>query len=375
MNLDFSTEEKMIKEEAVNFLKKECPYEKVKAIEESEAGYDPKMWKKMADLGWMGLMFPEAYGGDGGKFMDIALIVEAMGSMVVPGPFFSTVIQAGSILLEAGSEEQKKTLIPAIVSGNLILALAQYEENGSYRVSDITLEAKPQSNGGYLLNGRKLFVMNANIANKLIVVAKTGPDQSGLFLVDSGTPGITIHKLPTIALDNNCEVIFDHVAVPPDAMIGDAGCAERVLRKVNAKAAVAKSAEMLGGCKACIDMTVEYAKQRVQYGKPIGGFQVIQHYVSNMIIDYDTNHNYLYQVISKIDQGENFETDAYALKANTNEAYKFISERGVHIHGGIGTTREANPGLFFRRVKADEVICGDTPTFLDAVFEGLMAEV
>jgi alkylation response protein AidB-like acyl-CoA dehydrogenase len=375
MNLDFSTEEKMIKDEALNFLKKECPYEKVKEIEESVQGYDPKMWKKMADLGWMGLLFPEAYGGDGGKVMDIALILEAMGSMVVPSPFFSTVIQGGLILLEAASEEQKKKLIPSIVSGNLILALAQYEENGSYAVSDITLEAKVQSGGGYLLNGTKLFVMNANIANKLIVAAKTGADQVSLLLVDTSTPGITIHKLPTIALDNNCEVIFDHVAVPADAMIGDAGCAERVLRKVNAMAAVAKSAEMLGGCKACIDMTVEYAKQRVQYGKPIGGFQVIQHYVSNMIIEYDTNHNYLLQVISKIDQGQDFETDAYALKANTNEAYKFISERGVHIHGGIGTTREANPGLFFRRVKADEVICGDTPTFLDAVFEGLMAEV
>ena len=374
MNLDFSTEEKMIKDEAIKFLKKECPYERVKEIEESESGYDPKMWKKMAELGWMALMFPEEYGGDGGKFMDTALILEAMGSMVVPSPFFSTVLQCGRIIMEAGSEDQKKELLPEIIDGNLIMALAQYEEDGSYRVSGITMEAASDG-GNYVLNGTKMFVMNANIADKLIVVAKTGADQPGLLIVDAKAPGISIEKLPTIALDNNCVVTFKNVSVPKEAMIGDPGCAEAVLRKMNAIAAVGKAAEMLGGCKASIDMTVDYAKQRVQYDKPIGGFQVIQHYVANMLIEYDTNYNYLCRVICMIDNGEDFEKDALALKANTNEAYKFISERGVHIHGGIGTTREANPGLFFRRVKADEVICGDTPTYLDAVFEKLMAEV
>ena len=374
MNLDFSTEEKMIKDEAIKFLKKECSYDRVKEIEESEIGYDPKMWKKMAELGWMALMFPEEFGGDGGKFMDTALILEAMGTMVVPSPFFSTVVQCGGILLEAASETQKKELIPEIIDGNLIMALAQYEEDGSYSVSETTVEAKAKADG-YVLNGTKMFVMNANIADKLIVAARTGADPVSLFLVDAKAPGITVEKLSTIALDNNCVVTFENVSVPKAGRIGDPGCAEDVLRKMNAVAAVGKAAEMLGGCKASIDMTVDYAKQRVQYDKPIGGFQVIQHYVSNMLIEYDTNYNYLCRVLCMIDNGEDFETDAYALKANTNEAYKFISERGVHIHGGIGTTREANPGLFFRRVKADEVICGDTPTFLDAVFERLMAQV
>ena len=374
MNLDFTTEQKMIKDEAMKFLKKECAYDRVKELEESELGYDPKMWKKMADLGWMALIFPEEYGGDGGQFIDVALILEAMGSMVVPSPFFSTVIQCGLILLEAGSKKQKEELLPAIIDGDLIMALAQYEEDGSYHVSDMAMAAEA-GDDGYRLDGTKLFVHNANIAGKLIVAAKTGVDRAGLFLVDANAAGVVIHKLPTIALDNTCAVTFDKVVVSKDAVIGDLGSAEDILRKMNALAAVAKSSEMLGGCKACIDMTIEYAKQRVQYGKPIGGFQVIQHYVSNMLIEYDTNYNYLHYVISKIDSKEDFENDAYALKANTNEAYKFISERGVHIHGGIGTTREGNPGLFFRRVKADEVICGDTPTFLDAVFEGLMAEV
>ena len=372
MNLDFTIEEKMIKDEAVKFLKKVCSYDRVKELEESDTGYDAQMWKQMAELGWMALMFPEAYGGDGGKFMDTALILEAMGAMVVPSPFFSTVIQCGQIILAAGSEAQKKELIPAIVEGDLILCLAQFEEDGSYNVANTATAAKPEGEG-YRINGTKLFAMNANIAHKLIVVAKTGDNETSLFLVDAKASGVGIEKLSTIALDNNCVVTFENVAVAKSDIIGVPGCAPDVLRKMNAVAAVGKAAEMLGGCKAAIDMTVDYAKQRVQYDKPIGGFQVIQHYVANMLIEYDTNYNYLCRVICMIDNGEDFETDAYALKANTNEAYKFISERAVHIHGGIGTTREANPGLFFRRVKADEVICGDTPSFLDAVFERLMA--
>lgn len=374
MNLDFSKEQKMIRTEAIAFLKKECPYERVKELEESEAGYDPKMWKKMADLGWMALMFPEAYGGDDGQFIDTALIVEALGGMVCPSPFFSTVVQCGLVLLEGASEDQKKELIPQIADGKLIMALAQYEENGSYDVADVNLAAEADADG-FRLNGTKMFVMDANIAGKLIVAAKTADSEVSLFLVDTDAAGVTIIKVPTIALDNNCVVKFENVVVPKGNMIGAAGAAGEILAKVNQKAAVAKAAEMLGGCKASIDMTIAYAKERVQYGKPIGGFQAIQHFVANMLIAYDTNYNYLYRVICMIDDGEDFATEAYALKANVNDAYKFISERGVHIHGGIGTTREGDAGLFFRRVKADEYICGDSATLYDAVFNDLLERV
>ncbi|MBT4267718.1 MAG: acyl-CoA/acyl-ACP dehydrogenase [Deltaproteobacteria bacterium] len=374
MNLDFSKEQKMIRDEALAFLKKECPYERVKELEETAEGYDPKMWKKMADLGWLALMFPESYGGDGGQFIDTAIIMEALGSMVSPSPFFSTIIQCGLVLLEGGSEEQKKKLIPEISDGKLIMSLAQYEEHASYSVSDVTLTAEAEADG-FRLNGTKMFVMDANIAHKLIVAAKTGDGEISLFLVDTNVGGVTIDKVPTIALDNNCVVTFENVSVPKENMMGDPGAAIAVLEKANQKAAVAKAAEMLGGCKASIDMTVAYAKERMQYGKPIGGFQAIQHFIANMLIAYDTNYNYLYRVICMVDEGEDFATEAYALKANVNDAYKFISERGVHIHGGIGTTREGDAGLFFRKVKAHEYICGDSATLYDAVFENLMQQV
>jgi alkylation response protein AidB-like acyl-CoA dehydrogenase len=371
MNLDFSKEQTMIKNEALKFLKKESPFERVKELEESAEGYDPKVWKKMAELGWMALLFPEAYEGDGGEFLDTALICEALGSMVTPSPFFSTVVQCGLILLEGGTEEQKKTLIPRIIDGDLILSLAQYEEDGSYELSDLCLQAKADADG-FLLSGTKLFAVDANIADKMVVVVKTGDTETSLLLVDTNLPGITITKMPTVGMDNNCEVVFDNVAVPKDAVIGELGNAEAVVKKMNLQAAVLKAAEMLGGCKTCIDMATEYAKQRVQYGIPIGGFQAIQHFVANMMIAYDTNINYMYRTVCKVQEGEDFETDAYGLKANVNDAYNFISERALHIHGGIGTTREGNAGLFFRKAKASEFICGDTPTFFEKMFDKLM---
>jgi len=374
VNLDFSKEQTMIKTEAMKFLKKEVPYDRVKELEESKDGYDPKVWRKMAELGWMALLFPEEYEGDGGEFLDTAIICEALGSTVTPSPFFSTVVQCGLILLEGGTEEQKKELIPQIIDGDLILSYAQYEEDGSYEIADIDLEAKPQADG-FVLNGTKLFAVDANIADKMVVVAKTGDAETSLLLVDTNLPGITITKMPTVALDNNCAVEFDSVTVSRDAVIGELGNAEAVVKSMNLKASVLKSAEMLGGCKTCIDMAAEYAKQRVQYGIPIGGFQAIQHFVANMMIAYDTNINYMYRVICKVQEGDDFEMDAYGLKANVNDAYNFISERALHIHGGIGTTREGDVGLFYRKAKGSEFVCGDTPGFFEKMFDKLAEEV
>ncbi len=372
MDLDLSPEQKLIKDESVKFLKKECPYSVVKELEESEAGFSAKMWGKMAELGWLGLCFPKEYGGDGGEFLDMVLIAEALGSALCPSPFFSTVVQCGSLILESGSEDQKMDLIPQIANGKLIIGLAQYEEDGSYHVADAHTTAKLFGED-YILNGVKLFVMDANIADKFLVTAKTAKNEITLFLVDARVPEITVTKLPTIGKDNNCEVNLNGVKVSKNNIVGSLGDAEQIIEKMNTKAATAKAAEMLGGCKVCIDMTAAYTKERQQYGKPIGGFQVIQHYLANMLIAYDTNHEYLFRIACKIDAGEDFAIDAYALKANVNEAYKYISERGVQIHGGIGTTREGDIGLYYRKAKANEFLCGDTEFFYDKVFEKLMA--
>jgi alkylation response protein AidB-like acyl-CoA dehydrogenase len=359
MNLDFSSEQEMLRKSVAEFLSKECPFDVVREIEESEDGYLKKQWKKMAELGWMEVYFPEAYGGYGDPFVNTMIIMEEMGKTAFPSPFLSTVILCGLTLLEGGSEEQKKDMLPKIAGGKLIMALAQYEEEASYRETGINMAAV-LSGDHYVLNGVKMFVLDANIADKLIVAARVKDAGVTLFLVNAKDPGITCSKMPTIGMDNNCEVIFKNVNVPAKDLIGGPGQGWKILEKMFPKAIVAKCAEMVGGSRACIDMTAQYAKQRVQYEKPIGGFQAIQHYMANMLLGYDTTCNYLYKVVWMADEGMDITKEIHALKAHANEQYKFITERGVQIHGGVGTTREFNIGLFYRRAKASEYVLGDT---------------
>ena len=370
MDLNFTSEQDMLRDSAARFLRSECPYAKVKEIEETTEGYSPGLWDKIIELGWTGLPFPEEYGGYGGQFTDLVIIMEEMGKMAFPSPFFSTVVQSGFTLLEGGSETQKQELLPQISEGSLTMTLAQYEEDASYEENGINLKAEVGGDG-YILNGTKMFVLDANIAQKIIVAARTKEGVT-LFPVKADDPGITINKMPTIAMDNTCEVILKNVKVSKDDMIGAPGQGWEILEKMNKKAAIAKSAEMIGGCKACIDMTSGYAKERIQYGKPIGGFQIIQHYMANMLIAYDTIWNYLYRVTYLVDEGEDFALAASVLKSRANENYLFISDRAVQIHGGIGTTREYDVALFMRRSKAYEFVAGDTDYHAERVTAGIL---
>jgi alkylation response protein AidB-like acyl-CoA dehydrogenase len=369
MDLDFNKEQEMLRKSVAEFLSKECPFDTVREIEDSTEGYDKKIWKKMAGLGWMEIHFPEAYGGLGDPFVDMTIIMEEMGRKAFPSPFFSTVILCGLALMEGGSEKQKKALLPKIAAGKRIMALAQYEEEASYLESGIQLSAQPDG-GNYVLDGRKLFVLDANIADDIIVATRTGEGVT-LFLVDAKAPGVSIQKMKTIGKDNNCAVIFDKVNVSKDNMVGGPGAGWSILEQAAPKATVAKCAEMLGGCEEAIVMTVAYAKERVQYSTPIGGFQVIQHYMADMRVAYDTSIYYLHKVVWMLDQGMDAAKEVSALKAQVNEQYKFITERAVQIHGGIGTTREFNIGLFYRRAKAFETILGDTAHHHDRLADAL----
>ena len=370
MDLGFSSDQNLLRDSIAEFLAKECLFERVKELEESEEGYDPKLWKKMAELGWMESHLPEEYGGYGDPFIDLVIIMEEIGKAAYPSPFFSALIQCGFTILGGGSEEQKKTLLPKIAQGKLIMALAQYEEEGSYLETEINMPAV-LSGEKYVLNGPKMFVTDANIAEKLIVAALVENMGVTLFLVDTCDPGVAITKMPCIAMDNTCEVVFNDVRVSKEDIIGKPGEGWQILSKMFPKATVAKCAEMVGACKATIDMTVAYAKRREQYGNPIGGYQIIQHYMANMLLGYDTCVNYLYKVAWMIDEGMDAFREVSALKARVNEQNKFITERGVHIHGGVGTTREFDVALFFRRSKSGEFVLGDTDYHYEKVAQGL----
>lgn len=376
MDLDFSKEQELIRKSAAQFVTKECPFDLVRELEESEDGYSKPLWKKMQEIGWLDLLIPEAYGGFGSDFLDVVIIQEELGKRVVPSPFFSTGIAGGLILLEGGSEEQKAALLPRIGDGSMLVSLAQYEKEGSYRPSGIQMVAE-RKNGQYELTGLKMFVTDANIADKLIVLARAGSEDDGLtlFLVDKDSPGLTVSKLQTIAKDNTCAVKFDAVSVPESNVLGTVGNGWAALKKMQTKATVAKAAEMIGACKACIDMTSSYTKERVQYGTPIGGNQAIQHFMANMLIAYDTIHEYLYRAACMIDNGEDASLEASILKASANENFKFISERAIQLHGAIGTTREYDIALFFRRAKSWEYVWGDTDYHYERIMERCAIEM
>lgn len=369
MDLGFSSEQDMLRKSVAEFLSKECPYDIVREIEESETGFSPKTWKKMAELGWMELYFPEEFGGYGDPFMDVLIIMEEMGKRAFPSPFFPTVIQCGLVVLAGGSDAQKKALLPKIAQGKLIMALAQYEVEASYLETGITMPAV-KSGDQYMLNGTKMFVTDANIADKMIVAARTDAGVT-LLLVDAKDSGITCTKIPTVGMDNICEVIFKDVAVSAGDVIGTPGEGWQAIEAMAQKATLAKCGEMLGGAKAGLDMTIAYAKERVQYGKPIGFNQAIQHFLADMQLAYDTAYSYLYKVAWMVDEGMDAAREVSALKAKVNDNYKFIAERSVHLHGGVGTTREYDVGLFYRRAKAFEFVMGDSEHHYEQLAQSL----
>jgi alkylation response protein AidB-like acyl-CoA dehydrogenase len=375
MDFGFTEEQEMLRTSARDFLTTECPAELVKEMAEDQQGYKPDMWAKMAELGWTGLAFPEQYDGMGMTFLDLAVLLEEMGRAVLPGPFFSSVVEAGFAVLEAGSEEQKKEILSKIATGEAIATLAVTEPSASYEPSAIAVTAKAEGDG-YVIDGTKLFVENAHIADYIIVAARTkkgGKPEQGitLFVVEGKAPGITTTLLKTISGSKQCEVIFDKVKVPKSSVLGKVDQGWAAMEKVIEKAAVAKCAEMVGGAQAALDMSVAYAKERVQFGKPIGAFQAIQHHCANMLIDVDSSRFLTYQAAWKVSEGMEATMEVSMAKAWVNEAYRRVTQLGHQIHGGIGFCMDHDMPLYFKAAKTGESLFGTSDWHREKVAQGL----
>jgi len=364
MDFHFSEEQKMLKESARNFLAAECPKTLVRAMEKDERGYSPNLWKKMADLGWMGIAFPESYGGIGGNLLDLLLLLEEMGRACLPGPFFSSIVLGGFTILEAGSEPQKKEFLPKIASGDRILTLAHTEPaTTQFDPFLVTLKAQAQENY-YLLEGTKLFVPDAHVAHFLICVARTRGEPSSregisLFLVDSQSPGLHWELLTTVARDKQCEVLFRRVRVPAENLLGTIHEGGKVLEKVMQKAAIAKCAEMIGGAQFVLDMCLSYAKEREQFGKLIGTFQAVQHHCANMAISIEGGRYITYKAAWMLDRGLPCTKLVASAKSWVSDAYKRVVGLGHQIMAGTGYMEEHDMPLYSRRAKAAELAFGD----------------
>jgi len=363
MDLGLSEEQEMLKTSARDFLQKECPKQLVKQLDESDEGYSPELWRKMAELGWMGLVLPEEYGGSGGSFLDLVVLLEEMGYNILPGPFFSTVVLGGLSILAAGNEEQKKEFLPKVANGEIILTLALTEPTAKYDAASVKTKAVA-GNGEYVINGTKLFILDANVADYLLCVARTKEgvkpeDGITIFLVDAKSPGVKCTLLKTLARDKQCEIIFDNVNVPKDNVLGEVDGGWPVVESILQKAAVAKCAEMVGGAQASLEMAVSYAKERVQFNRPIGSFQAIQHYCANMVTDVDGSRFVTYRAAWKVSEGIPATMDVAVAKAWTSEAYGRVTLLGHQIFGAIGFTMDHDMHLYYRRAKAGEIMFGD----------------
>jgi len=363
MDPRLSEEQEILQKSARDFLTEKCPKSLVREMEKDEKGYSPQLWQEVADLGWMGLVFPEKYGGAGMSFLDLAILLEEMGRACFPGPFFSTVILGGLPILDIGSDEQKEKYLPQIASGKAIFALALTEASGKYEAGAIKAKATADKNA-YVINGTKLFITDAYVADYFLCIARTDAKSKGeegitVFIVDAKSPGISTTVLKTIAMDKQCEVVFTQVKVPKENILGKLNQGWGEVQKIIERAAIAKCCEMVGGMQAVLDMTVAYVKERVQFDVPIGVFQAIQHHCVNMLVDVEGSRAVAYEAAWRISTGRPYSSEAAITKAWVSDAYYRVVTLGTQAHGGVAIIEDHDMPLYYRRAKAAELAFGD----------------
>jgi alkylation response protein AidB-like acyl-CoA dehydrogenase len=361
MDFSFSEEQEMLRKIARDFLATECPKDLVREMVKDEKGYTDDLWKKMAELGWMGLPIPEKYGGIEGSFLDVTVLLEEMGRAALPGPLFSSLLGTLAIL-EFGSEQQKDELLPKIAQGDLILTLAISEPDVGYEVGALQCEAVADGND-FVVNGTKLFVENAHVADVMICAVKSkgsaGQQEVTLLLVDGKNPKLSFAPVDTIVGDKQFQVSLNGVRVPQSNVLGELNKGGEYLEKLLQIGAVAKCAEMVGGAQQTMDLTTDYVKERVQFDHPIGSLQSIQHHCANMKVDLEGMRYVTYLAAWKLNEGLPVRKAASVAKAWASDAYIRIADVAHQCHGAIGFCEDHDLPLYSKRAKASEWAFGD----------------
>ena len=344
------------------FLRQHCPPELAQRLAADERGFDETLWRRMAELGWPGLLIPPELGGSGGSVLDVILLVEEMGRAGLPGPFVTSAVVATSLLLAAGSAAQQKRLLPSLAAGERVASLAIVEESGSFDLDAVALECAIPGR----LRGRKLFVKDAHVADDLLVAVRVGAAAS-LILVPTDRPGVARLPLDAISGEKLFEVTFDGVEVRPDDRLGSSGSVREVLASALRAGALARTAEMVGGAQRVLELVVEHAKTRVQGGRPIGGYQAIQHSCADLVRDVDASRALLYAAAWKLAEGLPAEADAALAKAYAGEACLAVARRGHQILGAISYCEEHPLHLIHKRIQAASLEFGDGQLHLETV--------
>lgn len=370
MNLDYTEVQEELRKVAREFMKRNYPPSRVRELEDDENGFDVNLWKQIAQMGWIGWAIPQQYGGLGGELLDLVVILEEMGRACFLSPFFSTVLCTFP-LMDAGSEEQKCKYLPSIALGDLIMGLAWAEPGVDYDINRIATKATPHKDA-FTISGTKFFVPHAQAAKGFLVPARTGHELTveeslSLFMVDASSRGIEKTPLQTISHEKQYEVIFNETPVGSGGLIGGLNKGYPFIKLLQEKAMVLKCAEMLGGADWVLENCTSYAKERVQYGKPIGSYGIIQHYLADMWTEINMAKRLLYYAAWKLEKGMPCSKEASMVKALFSEGYRRWTRTGVQIFGAIGTSREHDMGLYYRRARESALLYGSPDWNMKAV--------
>ncbi len=366
MEFTLSEEQEMLKTSARDFLNVECPKKLVRELMKDETGFSPQLWKKMAETGWLGLVFPEEYGGAGMNFRDLTILCEEMGRAVLPSPFISTVLLVGMTILAFGTEEQKKEFLPKIANGDLVCTLAVLEEDGDLWADGIKTKAANVGNE-FIINGTKLFVPDARSADYILTVARTKRTANleegiTLFLVNAKEWGVYIAPHSTMdETRKQCEVVFTNVPVPAKNVIGGLHQGWPIVKQIALKATAALCAEMVGAGEWALETTVNYLKERVTYGAVIGSYQALQHRAADMVIGLEYSRSLMEWAAEAIKENDPDAAIAVSMaKSFCGDACKKVVNEGIQMHGGIGFTSDHDIGLYFKRIMSNDTAFGDS---------------
>ncbi len=378
MDVEFSEQQRLIQDSARSFLSSGFTRQIVRDARTDPGGCSPQNWRDMSDLGWMAIRVPESHGGIGGSFVDLLVLLEEMGRVALPGPFFSTAVHGVEILRGCENQQIKEDILPSVASGRVKLAVAIGSDDGEFGPSAVCFTASPGDNG-YLLNGSSHFVQNGHNADYILCAARMGqceePENDiALFRVAAGTPGLC--RKPLVTVNGICasEITLDNIHISAADLIGEGSNLWSSLEQAIFSSAVAKSAEMVGAAARILEISVAHAKERHQFGQAIGSFQAIQHHCADMLTDLDSARWMMYKTGWLIDEGRATRQDMAMTKIWCNEACRRILRNGHQVMGGIGYCEEHDMPMFFRYLRLAESSLGGTDDHLSVVADDLLSE-
>ena len=365
MDFSFTEEQTLLQESVSRFMQNDYGFEARQKNASTEQGFSAENWQTFAELGWLGVPFSEADGGFGGGAIETALMSEQFGRGLLIEPFLATVILAGGAIKHGGSEEQKSQYLAGIIDGSKHAALAFVEPQARFNIADITTTATADGDG-YVLNGYKAVVLNGPQADFLVVSARTSGEQRdedgvSLFVMDAATAGISRRDYPTVDAFRASEITFENVKLGADSLVGEAGKGLPILQQAIDDGVLSVGAEAVGCMEVLYKDTVEYCKQREQFGQPIGKFQVLQHRMVDMFMEHEQSKSLMFMAAMRMAEGYGAEAQkaVSAFKVQVGKSGKFVGQNAVQLHGGMGMTEELNIGHYFKRLTIIDTLFGN----------------